>query len=342
MQLVAYRCVWRSNDSGAATIRCVEPIGIAALADDFDRAVAETPEIDRFCSSSTWVLAAHAALMPARDTFIYRGKSGYFAAAQGVHPAGFQYVEPLELAWGLASPFAGKDAKALAEEVVRVLATRRDWRLVIIAGITADGPQRRALDRLIPASWDQRLGKPTVRHVASLEGGVDGFLSRRSRELRKSLRKSQRAAADEGITFEEVRVPRSEAKELYDRIQAVEAHSWKSRDGVGIGQGPMRDFYRLMLPRLCELGQQRTWFARHRDRDVGYILGGVQDREYRGLQFSYDASLARLGIGSLLQLQQIMALCEEGVTQYDLGTEMDYKRKWAEATMETEMLVLVR
>jgi CelD/BcsL family acetyltransferase involved in cellulose biosynthesis len=104
----------------------------------------------------------------------------------------------------------------------------------------------------------------------------------------------------------------------------------------------MQLFYARMLPRLCALGQQRTMFARHAGRDVGYILGAVLDGEYRGLQFSYDDDLARLGLGGLLQYQQIAALCDEGVLRYDLGTEMDYKRRWAEATLETEMLVLVR
>ncbi|HEY4178874.1 MAG TPA: GNAT family N-acetyltransferase [Kofleriaceae bacterium] len=321
----------------------MEPVDLAACADDFDRAVSETPGIDRFCSSSAWVLAANTALMPPRAPFAYRGKSGYFAAAQGVHPAGFQYIEPLELAWGLASPLAGADSRALCEEIIGVLLARRDWRLAIFAGLAETGPQRKALDRLLPPSWEQRLGKPTVRHVASLEGGVDGFLSRRSRELRKSLRKSQRAAAANGLTFEDVRVNDvAGATALYARIQAVEANSWKSRDGVGIADGPMRDFYGLMLPRLAVLGQQRTVFARAGQRDVGYILGAVQETEYRGLQFSYADDLAKLGVGSLLQFHQIEALCEQGVTRYDLGTSMDYKLRWAEEIMETEMLVLVR
>jgi CelD/BcsL family acetyltransferase involved in cellulose biosynthesis len=68
----------------------------------------------------------------------------------------------------------------------------------------------------------------------------------------------------------------------------------------------------------------------------------VFDGEYRGLQFSYDDAHATLGLGGLLQLQQIIALCDEGIARYDLGTEMDYKRRWAEDVMETEMLVIVR
>ena len=321
----------------------MDPIDIAAIADDFDREVAATPAIDRFCSSSAWILAAASALMPPRAAFSFAGTSGYFAAMRGLHPAGFPYIEPLELAWGLAAPLIGRDPAALAAEVVTALAARRDWQLAIFAGLTADGPQRRALDRVLPPRWERRRGTPTVRHVASLDGGVDGFLARRSRELRKSLRKAMRAATEAGVVFESVRgESAADAAALYARIQQIEAASWKARDGVGISSGPMRLFYQLMLPRLCEQGQQRTLFARLADRDVGYIFGAVFEGEYRGLQFSYDDDYAELGIGGLLQYHQVLELCADGVGRYDLGTEMDYKRRWAEDVMTTEMLVLVR
>lgn len=321
----------------------VEPIDLAAVADDFDREVAVTPEIDRFCSSSTWILAAASALMPPRAPASYRGAGGYFAAMRGMHPAGFPYIEPFELAWGLAAPLIGRDPAPLAEAVIAVLAARRDWQLAIFTGLTLHGPQRRALERALPARWERRAGTPTARYVAGLDGGVDGFLSRRSRDLRKSLRKSLRAAAGAGVTFESVRgATAADATALYARIQAVEASSWKAREGVGIASGPMRAFYELMLPPLCLRGQQRTLFARAADRDIGYILGAVFEGEYRGLQFSYDDAHTALGIGGLLQYHQIVELCGEGVTRYDLGTEMDYKRRWAEDVMVTEMLVVVR
>jgi hypothetical protein len=334
--------IWRIAAIIAATMPSVEPIDLAAIADDFDSEVARTPAIDRFCSSSAWILAAAGALMPPRVAFSFKGRYGYLAAMRGVHPAGFPYIEPVELAWGLAAPLIGGDPEGLVAEVVPLLASRRDWQLTILAGHTVAGPQRRALDATLPSRWERRKGAPTLRHVASLAGGLDGYLSRRPRELRKSLRKSLRAAAEAGVTFQAVRATEKQATALYDRIQAVEANSWKSREGVGVGAGPMRAFYSAMLPRLCALGQQRTIFARLADRDIGYILGAVAGDEYRGLQFSYDDDHAELGIGSLLQYQQIVELCEAGVARYDLGNEMDYKRRWAEEIMETEMLVLVR
>jgi hypothetical protein len=318
----------------------VEPVDLVSVADDFDRQVAQTPAIDRFCSSSAWILAAAGALMPPRAAFTFRGEHGYFAAMRGVHPAGFPYIEPIELAWGLASPVIGADSSALVGEIVPLLAGRRDWQLAILAGMTLSGPQRRALDAALPQRWERRRGQPTVRHVASLDGGLDAFLSRRSRELRKSLRKSLRTAAAEGVTFERARG--GDARVLYDRIQAVEANSWKAQEGVGIHAGPMRAFYGAMLPRLVALDQLRALFARVGERDVGYILGAVWAGEYRGLQFSYDDAYGRLGLGGLLQYHQIVELCEQGVARYDLGTEMDYKRRWAEEIMETEMLVVVR
>ena len=320
----------------------MQPVDLASVADDFDREIAVTPAIDRFCSSSAWILAASATLMPPRAPFSFRGTHGYFAAARGIHPAGFPYIEPIELAWGLASPIVGRDSLALSEEIVAVLAERRDWQLAILAGMAGDGPQRRTLERALPARWERRRGTPTIRHVASLEGGVDGYLARRPRELRKSLRKSLKLATASGVTFESVRVPEGEATALYARIQDAEAKSWKAREGVGISAGSMRAFYGAMLPRLCLLGQQRTIFARYRDRDIGYILGAVFEGEYRGLQFSYDDAHRAFGLGGLLQYHQIVELCAAGIGRYDLGTEMDYKKRWAEDTMETEMLVLVR
>ncbi|MGE0550070.1 MAG: GNAT family N-acetyltransferase [Kofleriaceae bacterium] len=320
----------------------MEPVDLAAVADDFDREVAATPAIDRFCSTTAWILAAAATLMPPRAAFSFRGATGYFAAARGIHPAGFPYIEPLELAWGLAAPMIGRDPKPLAEEIAATLAARRDWQLVIFTGMTADGPQREALELALPARWERRRGVPTLRHIASLADGLDGFLSRRSRDLRKSLRRGLRAASDAGIEFVAVRARPDEADALYDRIQAVEARSWKAGEGVGISVGAMREFYRRMLPRLCSRGEQRTMFARRRGEDIGYILGAVFEREYRGLQFSYAADYAHIGLGSLLQYHQIIELCAENIDRYDLGTEMDYKRRWAEQLLETEMLVVVR
>jgi hypothetical protein len=313
-----------------------------AQADAFDQAVAATPGIDHFCSSSAWVLPAASALMPPRRSWIHRGEAGWFAAMMGHHASGLSYVEPLELAWGLASPLIGADPAALAAEVVAHLAARREWSVLLVPGMSIEGPTLPHLLQELPARWERRWGQATVRHVASLDGGVDGFLGRRSRNFRKALRASLRDAAEHGVEFvAETATTAADADVLYQRIQAVEARSWKGRDGVGITVTGMREFYQLMLRRLARRGWQRTIFARRDGIDLAYVLGAVWGTEYRGLQFSYDDEWSALSLGTLCQYHQIVGLCQDGVERYDLGTDMDYKRRWAEEQFETSLLIVV-
>lgn len=323
------------------------PLGLAELsarAEAFDAAVAKTPEIDRFCSSSAWCLSAAEALMPPRQDAILLGEHGTFAVMRAVHESGAPYLEPLELSWGLACPLIGGQVEALVDEVAHELGRRTDWAFAVVPGVTATGPHARALSR--PGRpWELRRGVPTVRHVASLEGGVEGFLRRRSSNFRKALHKSVRAARVAGIeVVAAVDGQRRDvdAAALYARIMAVEAGSWKALAGVGVSAGPMRLFYERMLPRLLAHGRARVMFARAGDEDIGYILGAVFEGEYRGLQFSYRDDYAAHSVGSLCQYHQIVALCEEGVRSYDLGTEMEYKMRWAERQFVTELFLLVR
>jgi CelD/BcsL family acetyltransferase involved in cellulose biosynthesis len=315
---------------------------LEARADELDHDVIQTAGIDRFCSSSAWVLPAARALMPPRSSWILRGEAGWLVAMLGRHPSGIAYVEPLELAWGMACPLIGADPRPLAEEVSAEIAARRDWNVMLLAGMAPDGMLLPSMLRALPARIERRFGQSTLRMVASLDGGVDGFLRRRSKNFRKALRATLRDAAAAGITIESVRARDAEsAAALYRRIVEIEVRSWKGEEGVGIHQGPMHRFYGDMLPRLAAHGRQRTLFARLGDRDVAYCLGAVFDGEYRGLQFSYDGEHERLSLGSLLQFHQIAELCTEGVHRYDLGQEMDYKRRWAEDAFETLLLVLV-
>lgn len=310
-------------------------------ADAFDRAVAATPEIDRFCSASAWVLAADAALMGERTPWVWRAEHGWIACAKASRGGG-RYVEPLELAWGLACPIVGADPAALVEELLAIATGDPDWDALLLAGITAEGAHARALRRGLRPGWRLGRGPTTARYVASLDGGVDGFLGRRSRNFRKGLRADQRVAAARGVRFEEVAVTAATADACLARILAIEARSWKGRSGAGIDQGVMRAFYEHMIGPLAARGAARLLIAIVDERDAAFILGGVFAGEYRGLQFSYDADLRDLGLGNLGQLAQITRLVEEGVHTYDLGTAMDYKERWAEIVVETALLVVAR
>ncbi|HEX2568868.1 MAG TPA: GNAT family N-acetyltransferase [Polyangia bacterium] len=335
----------------------MEPLDLAAfdaVADEYDRAVARSRDLDHFCSSSAWILPAHEALMPPREPWLRRGEHGWVALARAAE-GNVRYLQPLEAMWGLASPLVGAgdgggpgpgdvvEVCGLAAEFAAACFADAGWNLLLLSGVLAGAPLFQALLERFGRRCRLGLGPVTSRYVASLDGGLDGFLSRRSANFRHAVGKAVRRAAGLGVTVEplEIREPGA-ALAAYERLLQIERCSWKGQEGVGIDQGAMHEFYRLMLPRLARRGALRLMFARHEERDVGYILGGALGRTYRGLQFSFDDSYARHSLGNVMQYHQIAALCEEGVMHYDLGAEVEYKRRWAEPGLETVTLVVAR
>ncbi|HSI06723.1 MAG TPA: GNAT family N-acetyltransferase, partial [Myxococcota bacterium] len=299
--------------------------------------VAKTPEIDLYCSASDWILPAHTAFAPEQTAFMWRSENGYLAFALEEQQ---RILMPLELSWGFPSPLIGESPESLVVDLAVLLATeRRAWKLCAVGGIIPGSRAFRAL--IIQLGEDYRLhrGESTRRYRAWLHDGVDGFLSRRPRDFRKSLRRSRAKANSMGMTFE--RVPDdASAEAVYERVLDVDRRSWKGREGVGLASSSMALHYRLQTERLLRRGALRLWFARHEDRDVGYILGGLFASTYRGLQFAYDDAYAPVGLGNLMQLVTIESVAAEGIALYDLGSDVDYKARWGDECFET-MTVLI-
>lgn len=323
----------------------MERISLAELeaqADEIERLALAAPGIDAFCSSPSWILPAAAALMPPCEPVLYRAEAGFLAAGLRLHEQ-VRVLEPLEAMWGLASPLvaaAPEPLVAAAVDVVRSL--ERSWDAVVLTGLMLDSALLQGVTRRLGARYRIALGPQTVRHVASLEGGVEGFLARRPRGTRKSLRQSERRAAAAGITFAEAGASDAAgADRLFDRILAVERRSWKGREQIGLDTPGMREFYQLMAGRLAAAGRLRVLFARRGEEDVGYVLGAVFGDTYRGLQFAFDDRFRAVGLGNLSQLEQVRRL-EPELRRYDLGTGGEYKRAWAEEEVTSVALVAVR
>lgn len=307
-----------------------------ALAGEYDSAVARSSDLDRFCSSADWVIPAHRALMPPNRTAqIFRDGDAWIALARGITRRGFAYLEPLEAAWGLASPLVNA-----APEMVVGTCAALEWDVLLLAGVL-DGRYRDALLGALGARFAVRRSETTSRHVVDLEAGLDAYLGRLSRQHRRSLARSRRRAARAGIETEIA--DRADPDAAFARMQAVERRSWKGRKRVGFEASGMGEFYRLMIRRLARRQALRLRFLRAGDDDVAFIFGGLFAGTYRGLQFGYDAAHRELGLGNLCQIEQIAALCDEGVSLYDLGTTGDhYKRRWSDRTVNSTTLVVVK
>ena len=94
---------------------------------------------------------------------------------------GVRAAVPLEIGWGLAAPFAGPKAKPLVNQLAQMWAeNRHSVDALIVSGIPGDGVFARAVLRKHLDTEKVGIGEQCIRRFASLDGGLDGFFSRRS------------------------------------------------------------------------------------------------------------------------------------------------------------------
>jgi hypothetical protein len=321
----------------------MERLGFAqidARARELDRAAASTPAVDAFCSSSAWVLPAQAAFSPGAHPFAAREGDAWVLMMRVPVRTGSWAAVPLEAGWGLAAPLLGPDPTRSAELLWLMCETTTEpLQALFVSGIQRDGPHWAALLKRFGSTHRMGLGEACPRRAASLAGGYEGWLSRRSARFRANLRRAQRAGEAARVTFERHEGGPPDA--LFDRIVDIESRSWKGVAGEGINDGPPRDFYRRMIRRLSALGALRVVFATRDGADLGYVFGGLMGHTYRGLQVSFDDAHRALSLGNLAQAEMIRWLCEDAFEVYDLGTDMEYKVRWAEPGLGTVTLVLL-
>ncbi|MDR0380080.1 MAG: GNAT family N-acetyltransferase [Candidatus Accumulibacter sp.] len=306
---------------------------------------------DPFCCTSFWQLAFHEAFNPRRRLLIEDTPNGVVAFAEKVFPSGRTILTPIEALWFFGCPVLGFDGLDLLEAVMRFAASAYapGFPEILLGGLRSDGSLLPRIRRRFAPHFEFRMHAPgqEVQCAASLAGGVDGFLSRRPAHLRKNLRNAERKAKAADIRFLRL-LPQTldEADAIYSRMLAVEERSWKGLNDCGMTNPPALEFYRAMLRRLALVGAARVILARAGEQDIGFIFGGLCEGIYRGQQFSFDDAWARFSVGSLMQMEQVRWLCEEGVRRYDLGPllsrRMGYKRHWTELGFPVSSWFLIK
>lgn len=327
----------------AGSLERIELDDLDAEAASYDAVVASTPDIDHFCSSSDWVIPAHETFHPEQEPWILRSESTWLVMGRGRIRGLGRYLSPLEAMWGLASPVLGAEPMRAAREVYRALDRQRHrWDALWLSGLRPYSPAFTTLAMLFGRRDRLFLGPTTERHVASLDGGFDGFLSRRSAKFRANLRRARRKAHEGGIEIEYHDRPVDEPtrRALYRRVLEVDARSWKGLHDQGMEAGGLAEFYERMTRRLAPRGRLRVIFLRHQGADVAMAFGALFDDHFRGLQMSFDESYRRWALGNVVQAEFIDRLAEEGARFYDLGSDIAYKRRWAEPGLETAALVV--
>jgi hypothetical protein len=313
---------------------------------DADAAQAGKYGIDPWCSRPAWAVAVHDAFATETDPgppIGLQSNLGVATFTQLRADDGATVLAPLDRVWGfgasiIPSPTAPIDE--LLHDTVAALLAVPDWKICVLAGTVEDG----ALDTATIDAFGRHIplyaGESRTRCHASLDGGLDGYLSRRAREHRRNIRQAERRATRSGVTFaiDDGAAPAT----TMARLHAVEATSWKGLEGSGIEASDMAALYEALVRNLAARSALRCVFARRDQQDIGFILGGVLGDTYRGLQISFTEGARELSVGNLLQWHEIQRMCAEDLHTYDLGMDIDYKRRWAEQQMTTRAIIAVR
>ncbi|MBX3463601.1 MAG: GNAT family N-acetyltransferase [Planctomycetes bacterium] len=307
----------------------------------WNRAAARTATADPFCCRTEWALSFHEAFAPERPLHLWADAGCLLAFASTVDPHIGPLLEPVESHWLFGDPLLGDDAVERLADGLAAAGLGGPRPAVLLSGVVPESARFAAIVLAFQRRYELLRLAPEHLCSASLDGGLDGYLSRRSGSWRRNLRQAARRAKDRGVGFERHR-PRTAAAAaaVYDRMLAVERRSWKGLGRCGMAEPPSRDFYRVMLRRLAAAGSGRVVFARQAETDIGFVFGGLAGAVYRGQQFSYVEEWADASIGNLLQLEQIRWLGEEGAERYDMGPRMDYKRHWTETERRIDALLL--
>ena len=308
-----------------------------------------TGQADQFCCSPLWQLAFHEIFAPRRRLFLAASDKGLLALSETAPSPDNVFLTPLEEHWFFGCPLLGPEAPELLAANLDALARAYApaFPKIVVGGVRPGGRLAQRLFYRLGGLFDFYLFAEGVQCAASLRGGLEGFLSRRSANHRGKLAKAARRAARAGVSYERV-LPGTpaEAASAYARMLAVERSSWKGLGQCGMTETPSREFYDLLLGRLAAERAGRIIFARHEGRDIGFIFGGLAGKVYRGQQFSYADGWKDRSIGNLMQVEKVRWLCEDGVRRYDLGPlsgpRMEYKRHWAEKTMRIQTWILVK
>lgn len=306
-----------------------------------DKLVEESTDLDVFCSSSDWVVPAHAAFGQGDLRFRVddpRSPASATALLAVAAKGGKKLFCGLDPIWSYARPVVGRDVeRSLAFLVEDLEGHPGDWDVLALTGVQQGTPFQGAARQQLGARWTIGAQPGLTCQIVDLADGPDGFMARRSARFRKNLRQAGRRATDADI---ELRFVVGGGPEVVRRCREVERRSWKGTGGQGLTDRRFFGFYERMARRLEPSGRLRAGFAMRDGRDIGFILGAVRGPWYRGLQLAYDEEWATYSLGNLLQFGQIEQLCTEGIAFYDLGMDMPYKRSWADRSVTNETLIV--
>lgn len=240
--------------------------------------------------------------------------------------------------WG---SFYGPIGPAVEESLGHALAWIKegpaDWDLVELRGIEAGGPADGATAKAFEAA-----GCPALRTVWNRTAVVDfcgdweAYLADRPAKWRSNYRRLERRLRWHG-TLEHIRYrPAGEPSgefnprwDLYDACEAVARRSWQadSTSGTTLCHESIRPFLRDAHRAASRRGEVDLNLLCLDGQPIAFAYNYIRQGRLYGLRAGYDAAVARLGAGTVLQALMLRdSFCRKD-TLLDLGfTSLGIKR----------------
>ncbi|MGZ4360412.1 MAG: GNAT family N-acetyltransferase [Gaiellaceae bacterium] len=148
---------------------------------------------------------------------------------------------------------------------------------------------------------------------------------------RSDIRRARRHADAAGEVTCEFHAPSpAGVDELLDEALAVEARSWKSREGTALIQDSLRlPFFRLYAAAAAANGSLRISFLRIHGRPAAMQLGIESGSSLWLLKIGYDEEFRRASPGELLMLEAIRHAAQLRLRSFELlGNAGPWSRRW--------------
>ena len=181
------------------------------------------------------------------------------------------------------------------------------------------------------------------RSFASLRGSYDDYLGRFSSKTRSTLKRKVRKLADMSGGRLDLRCY-SRPDEMADfqaAARTVSARSYQERFGAGLPEGEQA---LAEMRALAADDAVRAWVLFLEGRPISYLYAPAEGDTLLYLYLGYDPDFAALSPGTVLQLEAMRELMEEGrFALFDFTEgESQHKQMFATGSLDCVDLLLVR
>ena len=183
-----------------------------------------------------------------------------------------------------------------------------------------------------------------VRSYARLDQGFDEYFAGFSAKSRSTLRRKQRKLAERSGGTLDLRCYRREAEiDSFHRLaRAVSARTYQERRlDAGLPDGPEA---LAGMQALARRGQMRGWLLFVEERPISYLYAPAEGPTLIYAYLGYDPDFADFSPGTVLQLQAMRQLMDEGDFRLFDFTEGEgrHKRQFATGGVECVDLLMIK